>query len=311
MAGNYIFSLQPTFTQGLVIGQLSILTLLGLILKYLFLDSTQIPFDRSSYHPHVDSDLSIQSQKLPLAPPFRAEVLEGDASEPAEWLNLLLRQIANVYRSKLRDDLPGARGDEVARKRVERYANAVRPVGWLDYIKVHSVDLGQNAPRLLNAQSKPIQSENLIGNEFDVVYTDSLSVSFSTSYLFNYPMSSFARLPVSLTVSLSRFESSISITPPSPASTIPVLAIEISPTFQLDITITSLVGSRTKLANVPKLHELIQHQLRRLLAASTSWKVVLPGLSNAPEANEEIENEVMANELNLNTVDSGRQNQSF
>jgi len=42
------------------------------------------------------------------------------------------------------------------------------------------------------------------------------------------------------------------------------------------------MGSRAKLANVPKLHELIQHQVRRVLAARATWKVVLPGLSSLP-----------------------------
>lgn len=45
--------------------------------------------------------------------------------------------------------------------------------------------------------------------EFDVQYEDTLSLSLSTSYLFNYPMASFARLPVSLTISLSQFKSSV------------------------------------------------------------------------------------------------------
>ena len=43
------------------------------------------------------------------------------------------------------------------------------------------------------------------------------------------------------------------------------------------------MGSRAKLANVPKLHELIQHQVRRVLAARATWKVALPGLSVLPE----------------------------
>lgn len=38
---------------------------------------------------------------------------------------------------------------------------------------------------------------------------DTLSLSLSTSYLFNYPTASFARLPISLTISLSQFKSSV------------------------------------------------------------------------------------------------------
>ena len=77
----------------------------------------------------------------------------------------------------------------------------------------------------------------------------------------------------------------ISVRPPSATDSTPVLTLTISPNFVLDLIITSLMGSRAKLANVPKLHELIQHQLRRVLAARATWKVALPGLSGLPEEN--------------------------
>ncbi len=49
------------------------------------------------------------------------------------------------------------------------------------------------------------------------------------------------------------------------------------------------MGSRAKLANIPKLHELIQHQLRRLLAARGTWNIILPGLTSMAETHSEIE----------------------
>lgn len=90
MSSNYLFSLQPTFTQGLVLGQLSILVLLGLILKYLFLDSTQHPFETSSYHPRVDNKASL-TRNAELSRDQANTSLEG--TEPAEWFNTLLRQV--------------------------------------------------------------------------------------------------------------------------------------------------------------------------------------------------------------------------
>jgi hypothetical protein len=44
---------------------------------------------------------------------------------------LIVSQVVDVYRSKLRDDLPGAEGDEIARKRIEDYANKIRPPGFV------------------------------------------------------------------------------------------------------------------------------------------------------------------------------------
>jgi len=288
MGNNYIFSLQPTFTQGLILGQLSILVLLVLILKYLFLDSTEYPFETSSYHPRVDSNVSLRN-RVNASQEIEQEIEQGD--ESAEWFNALLHQVVDVYRAKLRDNLSGAEGDEVARKRIEDYANQIRPPGFLDHIKIHSVDLGSSAPRLYNAHINRQKAPGpLLAAEFDMNYTDTLSVSLSTSYLFNYPMSSFARLPVSLTISLSLFKSSIIITPPT--SIAPVVTFSISPDFTLDLTTTSLMGSRAKLANVPKLHELIQHQVRRILASRATRTIPLFGLVTIEEVRKEIKEEI-------------------
>jgi maintenance of morphology protein 1 len=46
------------------------------------------------------------------------------------------------------------------------------------------------------------------------------------------------------------------------------------------------MGSRAKLANVPKLHELIQHQVRRIIAAHRTWSIVLPSISVGETENE-------------------------
>ncbi|KZP12020.1 hypothetical protein FIBSPDRAFT_836725 [Athelia psychrophila] len=292
MGSNYLFSIQPTFTQGLVLGQLSIFFLLALILKYLFID-TSLPHataSKAAYHPGIDTEAnrSLHQQRA------QAEQRDGQkGAESAEWFNMLLQQIAEVYRSKLRDDLFGPEGDEIARRKVEAYANRMRPAGFLDHIKVHSVDLGVSAPRLSNARlsSENAHPESPMSAEFDVKYTDTISVALSTSYLFNYPMASFARLPVSLTISLSLFESSILLTPPSPTSPA-VLTLTIPQDFTLDLKTTSLMGSRAKLADVPKLHELIQHQVRRVLASKAVWKVVLPGLGSVAAVKEEIREEM-------------------
>ena len=40
-------------------------------------------------------------------------------------------KVASVYRSKLRDDIQGIEGDEIARQRVEDFVNRMRPSGIL------------------------------------------------------------------------------------------------------------------------------------------------------------------------------------
>jgi len=138
--------------------------------------------------------------------------------------------------------------------------------------------------------------------EFDMAYKDNISISLSTAYLFNYPMVGFARLPVSVTISLSVFACRVSlpctllvspsqplqvvVTPPSRSSPVPALTLTMLPNFTLDLKSTSLLGSRAKLADVPKLHELIDSQLRRALIRRGTLKIVLPGLSNVEDVKE-------------------------
>lgn len=85
----------------------------------------------------------------------------------------------------------------------------------------------------------------------------------------------------------------IILEPPTPSSPTPTLTITVPPTFILDLKTTSLMGSRAKLADLPKLHEMIQHQVRRVLAERGTWKIVLPGLSTVSEVKEKVKEEYM------------------
>lgn len=88
MASNFLFSLEPTFTQGLILGQLSVFLFLSLILKYIFLDSTQTQLETSSYHPRVDI-IRTSGQD-----PHKDQITPcGHGQERAEWLNGLLQQV--------------------------------------------------------------------------------------------------------------------------------------------------------------------------------------------------------------------------
>ncbi|EPT04231.1 hypothetical protein FOMPIDRAFT_1021931 [Fomitopsis schrenkii] len=296
MGNAYVFSLQPTFTQGLILGQFSILFLLVLILKYLFFDTVaDRAYRTSSYQPKVDrdeeEDFAIFAERL-AAGLDKGGKAEAGGSESADWLNGVLRQVVDSYRVRLRDGRSGAAGDEVARKRVEDFANTVRPPGFLDPIQVHSVDLGISAPRLSRARQKPTIQNADPAIELDMDYVDTVSISLSTSVLFNYPFSSFARLPVSLTISLSLFSATIRLTPPHPHSPHPTLTVALpSPDtdFTLNLQIKSLMGSRAKLADVPKLHELITNQIRRVLIDRGTFKILLPGLASVEEVKEDIQ----------------------
>ena len=108
MSSNYIFSLTPTFTQGLVLGQLSILVLLALILKYLFLDSGPSPVAT----PLSYSAASFDQDRLPnhrqFFPVNSEQATDADADSTA-WFNLILRQVGRpdqVLSRQANDSLP-------------------------------------------------------------------------------------------------------------------------------------------------------------------------------------------------------------
>ena len=78
-----MFSL--SFTQGLVIGQLSILILLCMILKYLFLEASH---KTASYHQQVDNDAFLR--KRDLQAPNISQDQDSNTFESTKWFNTLL-----------------------------------------------------------------------------------------------------------------------------------------------------------------------------------------------------------------------------
>ncbi|KAG9128464.1 ERMES complex subunit mmm1 [Ceratobasidium sp. 392] len=268
-----LFSMTPTFTQGLVIGQLSIFLLLVVIIRYLFLDSAaRPPIHTPAPLPHV-------------RPPVQEKLLAesdwktGDA-ETAEWFNLLIQMVAQTYREELKGNLQGAAGNEAARIRIENWANKTLQSDILENIVIHSVSLGESAPRIAEARLIPdLHDPNGFVADCNLSYIDNVSISLSTSVLFNQPFPFFARLPVSLTLSLSFFSANVSIKPPSPTAIAPAVTLTLAPHFHLELNTTSLLGSRAKLADVPKIHQMIEERIRRAIADRATWKFMLPGLS--------------------------------
>ncbi|KAG8741579.1 ERMES complex subunit mmm1 [Ceratobasidium sp. 428] len=271
-----LFSMTPTFTQGLVLGQLSIFLLLVVIIRYLFLDSAASPpVHTPAPLPHARPSAHDVKEKLLAESDWKT----GDA-ETAEWFNLLLQMVAQTYREELRGNLHGPAGEEAARIMIENWANKTLQSDILENVVIHSVSLGESAPRITEARLIPdLHDPNGFVAECNLSYIDTVSVSLSTSVLFNYPVPLFARLPVSLTLSLSLFSANVSIKPPSPTAIAPSITLTLAPHFHLELSTTSLLGSRAKLADVPKIHQMIEERIRRAIADRATWKFMLPGLA--------------------------------
>jgi len=100
--GNYVFTLTPTFTQGLILGQVSILLLVYFILKYLFFDSKSAQLleespeeDAPLFRPTFSAEKFIGTTFLHTKVKNQGEERDGDSVESAEWLNVLLKEVSS------------------------------------------------------------------------------------------------------------------------------------------------------------------------------------------------------------------------
>lgn len=89
MSLSFPLFFQPTFTQGLIIGQLSILFLLGAILKYLFFESNHEDAQPTTSYQTDDGTFlrhrHIHDQKTAI----NEHITEP---ETTEWLSILMKQ---------------------------------------------------------------------------------------------------------------------------------------------------------------------------------------------------------------------------
>ncbi len=90
-SGYMLFTFQPTFTQGLILGQFSILILLAVILKYLFLDTEH------SQNVPVYADPAPPVLKPSIHSAHVGENAARVESESTEWLNILLHEVGTRF----------------------------------------------------------------------------------------------------------------------------------------------------------------------------------------------------------------------
>lgn len=102
-----VITFHPTFTQGFIFGQLSILILLAFILKYLFLDSSPppsrspaslAPLDTVREYEDTLTDENKapeQSRKPTVSDSFPSASFPEDA-ESTEWFNLVIHEVSIV-----------------------------------------------------------------------------------------------------------------------------------------------------------------------------------------------------------------------
>ncbi|AFR98984.1 mitochondrial outer membrane protein [Cryptococcus neoformans C23] len=260
-----IFSPNLTFTEGFILGQASFLIILLLFIRYVvFSPSEQI--DHEGWRKRRAERADLLSNHTPPPLSILLSKTSYDMSihpaESSDWVNVLLAQILQGYRN----DLLSEGGEEGARQRVEGWLNPKgENLSWLDPIDVTSLSLGTSYPLLSNARIRPADGQGRLRAEIDVDYLDSLSMTLSTAVLINFPKPRFAVLPVTLGVELVSIGGTMSVQLHEPIEDRQHIHANLLPDFHLNLKVTSLLGSRAKLQDIPKLEQLIVSRLRNLI----------------------------------------------
>ncbi|ORY69486.1 uncharacterized protein BCR38DRAFT_419272 [Pseudomassariella vexata] len=309
---------EPTlsFTQGFIVGQISIVLLIAAFIKFfIFGDrpsaeitaSLRATERQSNTLAHKQSLLTLRTDNPRQAHPTlnkkKSSILRNPPSltigsilnktyynvdshqpESLDWFNVLIAQTIAQFRSDAQHD------DAILTSLMKALNGTSRP-DFLDEIKVTELTLGEDFPILSNCRIIPVDEDGLSldfgdngGKRFDpnspratregarlqarmdVDLSDMITLALETKMLMNYPKRLTAVLPVALAVSVVRFSGTlcISFIPSNPSQSTPtMMAFNFLDDYRLDLSIRSLVGSRSRLQDVPKIAQLVESRLHK------------------------------------------------
>ncbi|KAI0458344.1 hypothetical protein F5B21DRAFT_23788 [Xylaria acuta] len=313
---------EPTlsFTQGLVVGQLSVVLLIAAFIKFFIFGDPPSPEvtasirateRRSRTLAHRQSLLTLRTrntrQSQPTLSKKKSTVLrhaptltigsilnktyynvDSHQPESLDWFNVLVAQTIAQFRSD-------AQHDDAILNSLTKALNGTSRPDFLDEIKVTELTLGEDFPIFSNCRIIPVDEDGLslenrngsgisgaqggatgarakmlegsrLQARMDVDLSDMITLALETKLLLNYPKRLTAVLPVALGVSVERFSGTLSISfiPSNPSQSTPaMMTFSFLDDYRLDFSIRSLVGSRSRLQDVPKIAQLVEARLHR------------------------------------------------
>lgn len=221
--------------------------------------------------------------------------------ESLDWFNVLIAQTIAQFRTD-------AHQDEAILTSLTNVLNGSQKPDFLSSIKVTEVSLGEEFPILSNCRVHPVDDGSAgpdgaqLQARMDVDLSDLITLGVETKIILNWPKPLTAVLPVALAVSIVRFSGTLSISflpsashsassanpanpvpPQQPLSTTPTtLAFSFLPDYRLELSVRSLVGSRSRLQDIPKIAQMVENRLHAWIdercVEPRVQQVVLPSL---------------------------------
>ncbi|CCC66711.1 hypothetical protein NCAS_0A01530 [Naumovozyma castellii] len=319
-AGSSSSSISWTFAQGFIFGQISVIILFIIFIKFFFFSegsskSKNPPIARSSDTSSL-SEINLLSilkrgkkdsdtDSDDISKPGNADnlsdeqsqiinsILEktyyntsADKSESLDWFNVLVAQIIQQFRNEIWLE------KETVIKSLNNFLNEKDLGDLLGPITITEIDIGDYFPIFSNCRittvSNSVGKKNLQA-KIDIDMNDRLAFGVETELMLNYPRAAFATLPIKLNVAIVRFqgclnvsfttaEDFISKSSDTKTTTEPNnendknerddengynLIFSFSPEYQMEFNIESMIGSRAKLENIPKISSLIEYQVKK------------------------------------------------
>ena len=214
--------------------------------------------------------------------------------ESLDWFNVLIAQTIAEYRQaayNLKDSSPNETPSILTTLTAALNDPEKKP-SYLDNINVTEISLGEEFPIFSNCRVIAVDEEGPQGPTgarlqalVDVdLSDDNLTLAIETSLILNYPKPRSAVLPVALGVSVVKFSGTLCIgfVPAASSSSSPEglppdglagsstgngspktsLTFSFLPDYRLELSVRSLLGSRSRLQDVPKIAQLIESQIQ-------------------------------------------------
>lgn len=240
--------------------------------------------------------------------------VKGHQPESLDWFNVLVAQTI----AQLRAD---AQEDEAVLTSLTDMLNGGSKPDFLDDIRVTEISLGEEFPIFSNCRVIPVDENGtpikelkghrgeMLQARMDVDLSDVVTLGIETKLVLNYPKPLTMVLPVALAVSVVRFSGTLSLSfspssqpnpypsdnmaPPGPEKNEghPLNPTGTSPTtltftflddYRLDLSVHSLIGSKSRLQDVPKIAQLVEGRIHawfdERVVEPRFQQIVLPSL---------------------------------